>query len=174
MPHPNVRRATKTDGEQLGDLWEALLDEQSEMEDRLTVSDDARERWENDVPVWLSDETRRIYVAEEEGEIVGFATAHRTAPPPIYESEGEVYLDEIFVRPARRNEGFGAQLVEAVTTWADHVQAERVRFSVLAKNSDARAFWESQEAAPFTITYTIERTAREAKDEDEGIKKIGF
>jgi GNAT superfamily N-acetyltransferase len=174
MPHPNVRRATKTDGEKLGDLWEALLGEQSEMEDRLTVSEDARERWENDVPVWLSDETRRIYVAEEDGEIVGFATAHRTAPPPIYESEGEVYLDEIYVRPERRNEGFGAQLVEAVTTWADQVQAERVRFSVLAKNGDARAFWEEHEAAPFTITYTIERTARKSDEKDEGIKKIGF
>ena len=174
MPHPNVRRATKSDTDTLGDLWEALLDEQSDVENRLRVSEDARERWENDVPVWLSDETRRIYVAEDDGEIVGFATAHRTAPPPIYESEGEVYLDEIYVRPERRNKGFGAELVEAVTTWADHVQAERVRFSVLAKNSDARGFWESQEASPFTITYTIERTAQEPDGKDEGIKKIGF
>jgi len=174
MPYPDVRRALKSDVPVVTELWEAFLAEQAKEDQRLRVSEDAVERWENDMPLWLEDKTRRVYVAEQEGRIVGFATAHRTAPPPIYESKGEVYLDEIYVLPEARRNGFGRQLVEAVVAWTDRVQAERVRLSVLAENSEARTFWASHDAAPFSLTYTIERDPPQDESADEGSKKIGF
>lgn len=174
MSHPDVRRAQPVDQPAVGDLWADLLTDQEELDDRFGVAEDARERWENDFPMWLEDETYRVYVAEQDDKIVGFATAHRWGPPPIYAESSEVYLDELYVRPEERRAGFGTQLVDAVRTWGDRIGARRTRLSVLHANEAARAFWESQEAQPLTVTYTIEGSTASETAEDEGSKKIGF
>jgi GNAT superfamily N-acetyltransferase len=173
MEYPDIRRAQEADQTAVGDLWVQLLDEQDELEDRFGIAEDARNRWDNDFPMWLDDETYRVYVAETGGEVVGFATAHRWGPPPIYEESSEVSLDELYVRPDDRRKGIGTQLVNAVRDWVDRIGVRRIRLNVLSANEDARAFWTAQDAIPLTLTLTIERTGDEEGD-DEGSKKIGF
>lgn len=174
MSYPDVRRALKSDVDAVTQCWSNFLTEQASLDERLRISEDAIERWENDMPLWLEDETRRVYVADRNEAVVGFATAHRMAPPPIYESRGEVYLDEIYVDPNYRRNGLGEQLVEAVMAWSDRVKAERVRLSVMAQNVAAQTFWEAQDAVSFSITYTIERDLPEDEATNEGTRKIGF
>lgn len=174
MRYPDVRRAQKADQEVVGDLWARLLKEQEELEDRFVVADDARQRWANDFPMWLDDETRRVYVAESDKEIVGFASARRWGPPPIYEESSEVYLDELYVRPSHRRQGLGTQLLNALRDWADRLGAQRLRLRKLAANDEAQAFWAAQEARPLTTTLTIEREDSKKEADDEGSKKIGF
>jgi len=173
MSYPDVRRAQPEDQDPVGDLWVQLLDEQDELEDRFGIADDARDRWDNDFPMWLDDETYRVYVAESDDDIVGFASAHRWGPPPIYAESSEVYLDELYVRPDDRREGIGTQLVDAIRDWTDRIGARRIRLNVLSANEEARAFWAAQDATPLTLTFTIEGAGAEAAD-DEGSKKIGF
>lgn len=174
MSYPDVRRAQPADQAAVGDLWMQLLDEQNALEDRFGVAEDARDRWDNDFPMWLEDETYRVYVAEGEDEITGFATAHRWGPPPIYAERSEVYLDELYVRPDDRREGCGTQLVDAVRDWTDRIGAQRLRLNVLAANKAGRAFWTALDAQPLTLTYTIEQTDAAEETDDEGSKKIGF
>lgn len=170
----SIRRARKDDAERIGELWLALLHEQAEHDDRIGVADDALERWRNDVPMWLDDETRRLFVAEKGDTIQGFASAHRWGPPPIYAESEEVYLDEIYVAPEIRRTGLGSQLVEAVREWAEGVGAERVRLQVLAENETGNRFWDDHDATPLVVTRAIECTPSEAASQDEGSKKIGF
>ena len=178
MSYPDVRRAQPADQETVGDLWVRLLDAQDELESRFGVAEDARDRWDNDFPQWLDDETYRVYVAETDGEIVGFATAHRWGPPPIYAESSEVYLDEIYVRPGDRRGGIGTQLVDAVRDWSDRTGARRIRLSILAANDEAQAFWATQDARPLSTTLTMEQEGAAPEDrsdeDDEGSKKIGF
>ena len=178
MDHPDVRRAQMTDQEAVGDLWTRLLEEQETLDDRFAMAENARDRWGNDFPLWLDDETRRIYVAEGGDEIVGFSSARRWGPPPIYEESSEVYLDELYVRPSHRRQGLGTQLLSALRTWANRLGARRLRLSVLFANEAAQAFWTSQDAQPLTMTYTLERDGSGGDEEDEeskeGSKKIGF
>jgi len=175
MDFPDVRQAQTEDQAAVGDLWTALLTAQADLDDRIGVSEDARERWENDFPMWLEDDTSRLYVAEsDDGAVVGFAGARRWGPPPIYAESSEVFLDELFVHPDHRRKGYGSQLVRAVRTWADRIAAHRIRLRVLTSNADGRAFWAAQDAIPLTMTLTIEGDAGDASDADEGTKKIGF
>jgi GNAT superfamily N-acetyltransferase len=176
MNYPDVRRAQKADQEAVGQLWQQLLDEQSDLDDRMSVAEDAFERWQNDFPVWLEDETARIYVAEaDDGSLAGFVTARRWGPPPIYEESSEVYLDELFVRPEARRQGYGTQLVHAVRDWTDQLGARRIRLRVLTSNQSGRSFWAAQEALPMSMTFTIEGNApQDEGGSDEGSKKIGF
>lgn len=152
----------------------ALLDEQESFDDRFARAEDARERWENDFPLWVENETRRVFVADRADDVVGFASARRWGPPPIYEESTEVYLDELFVRPSDRRQGVGTQLVNAVHDWADQMGARRLRLRALVENEAAQAFWAAQEARPITTAFTIECETEVEKTDDEGSKKIGF
>lgn len=174
MDFPDVRRAQQADRDRIGDLWLRLLREQASLDDRFDVAEDALERWENDFPMWLDDETARVYVAERDQEIVGFASARRWGPAPIYKESSEVFLDELYVQKEARRQGLGTQLLRAVREWTDRLGAERIRLNVLTANDAGRAFWDAQEAVPMTMTFTIECSTRDTSPDDEGSKKIGF
>lgn len=174
MQHADVRRAQSSDQTTVGDLWVKLLREQEKLDDRFEMADDARDRWDNDFSMWLDDETSRIYVAEADGEVVGFVSARRWGPPPIYAESSEVYLDELYVRPSDRRQGYGTQLLNAVRHWTEQIGAKRIRLGILTANEEARAFWQAQEAIPLTVTLTIEGTEQAGDERDEGTEKIGF
>jgi GNAT superfamily N-acetyltransferase len=156
MTSSTVRRAKQADHKALGALWIAFMSEQAGLDDRLAVADDARERWDNDFPVWLNDDRQATFVAEVDGALRGFVTAHQWGPPPIYEDAVEVYLDELYVLPEARRNGLGAELVAAVRTWASALGAVRIRLQALHANETAQAFWAACGAEPFAITHTVE------------------
>lgn len=174
MDHPDVRAAEHSDREAVGTLWAQLLDEQADLDERVGVAEDARERWDNDFEMWLDDETARLFVVESDDRVVGFASARRWEPAPIYAASSEVYLDELFVRPEDRRRGFGSQLVNAVREWVHELGANRLRLRVLTANAAGRAFWAAQDALPLSMTLTIETGGGGDGEADEGSKKIGF
>lgn len=159
----------------MADLWKAFLEEQTALDERLQMADDALERFRNDFPVWLSDETQRVFVAEQEGEVLGFAAAHRSGPPPIYAEVSEVYIDELYVTREARGKGLGRQLAAAIRHWAERLRADRLRLTMLAANDNARTFWERQGARPFSESFTIELESSPGEEEGEESKRsFGF
>lgn len=173
MESYNIRRARKKEAEQVAALWEQFLAEQEKLEERFRAADDASERWLNDFPLWLEDETRRIFVAENGGSIAGFISVHRTGPPPIYADASEVYVDEIYVVPEHRGKGIGGELVGKVRAWAEELAADRLRFACLSNNDAARAFWQKQQARSFYTTMTIELEGQVQNDKPAS-RRLGF
>lgn len=151
-----IRRAKITDQVQIGDLWRAFLVEQGHMDSRVMPSNDALLRWKNDFPTWIRDESRRIFIAEEDGILQGFITALQWAPPPIYMDCSEVYINELYVVPHNRGCGIGTRLFYAVKGWTLSTAAVRIRLRMLASNKRGEHFWKKLSALPFSITMTIE------------------
>lgn len=169
-----VRRAKPADQDVLGELWVAFMTEQASHDARLAVADDARERWDNDFVVWLNDDRQATFVAETDGALHGFVTAHQWGPPPIYEAAVEVYLDELYVAPAARRNGVGSQLVAAVCEWASSQGAARIRLQALDANANAQAFWAERGARPFAVTHTVELDPAEPSSTEAASRSIGF
>ena len=155
MGTATIRQVRRRDEVAVTELWQALLESQTALDDRFRMSDDALERWQNDFPTWLGADTRRLFVAEEDGQVVGFATAERWTPSPVYAPSVGVYVSELYVDDEARREGVGQQLVEAVRGWAETLGADHLRVGVLAENAAGEAFWKTLGATPFSTTYTI-------------------
>ena len=175
MTPPVIRRACKDDKEQAGALWLRLVNEHAAMDPRFGVAGDALERWTNDFEYWLDNEQSRVFVAEREGALVGFVTACLWEPPPVYSFSEEVYLNELYVVPEARRQGVGHRLVEAVKAWAEALPVDRLRFGVLAANTDGRAFWQRQHARPVSLTFTIDLDPSAAPAKTQKKKtRLGF
>ncbi|MDQ7040695.1 MAG: GNAT family N-acetyltransferase [Rhodothermus sp.] len=158
MEQITIRPARWDDAEALETLWWRLLEEQAALDPTFAPAADARRRWRNDFMLWVRDRMYRLLVAEHSRELIGFISAHQWSPPPIYRQELEVYINELYVLPGYRRQGIGAQLVAAVRAWAQEIGAVRLRLGVLAANREGLAFWERQQARPFSITLTIPLT----------------
>lgn len=150
-----VRQARKSDADAVEALWAQLLADHAALDPRFRPADDAPARWRNDFPVWLDDTTRRIFVAEVGGEVVGFVSAHRWSPPPVYVFTSEVYVDELYVRPRMRGQGHGQALMDAVRAWAEELDADQIRLTALAQNPSAVSFWQHQGATPFSTVMVL-------------------
>jgi GNAT superfamily N-acetyltransferase len=151
-----VRPARENDREGLEALWQTFLEEQSGLDARFVVADDAGERWNNDLSEWIGASVHRLFVAERDDDKIGFACAHLWFPAPIYEQELEVYLDELYVVSAWRRRGVARSLFEQVRAWAQERKARRIRLGVLSANTGGLAFWEAVGAEPFVETMVID------------------
>ncbi len=93
------------------------------------------ERWKR----VIADGSSRVYVAEEDGEVVGFASGGRErAGEQGY--EGELYA--IYVLDAAQHRGFGRELVRATVSGLRELGLNDMIIWVLRDNSPARAFYE--------------------------------
>ncbi|QTM98949.1 GNAT family N-acetyltransferase [Sediminibacillus dalangtanensis] len=77
------------------------------------------------------------FVALEEGNVVGAAGGGMTE-----EKEAEIYV--LYLDPARRNEGIGTMLLEAVTEQQKHLGAIKQWVSVAEGNQKAIPFYETR------------------------------
>lgn len=151
-----VRLATLADESAVAGLWSDLLREEASLDTRFRPSQDAIDRWGADYSVWLQDTTRLMAVAETEGVVTGFVSAHLWGPEPIFEEVVEVFVEYLFVRRDRRRGGVGTALVGRVAEWASSLGASRLRLRSLARSEDASLFWRSHGADPFSVEMLLE------------------
>lgn len=167
-----IRPARKSDEEAIGRMWYELLRSQGEFDGRFAPSEDARERWENDFPAWIDRLSRRIFVADVDGDVRGFISAEQWAPPPIFDDTPGVYIHELFVDPDYRRAGIGTDLVQAVRDWAREIGVNQLRLSILAGNGGAGAFWRAVGGEAIAQMFAVKWDAPETDPDKE--RAIGF
>jgi GNAT superfamily N-acetyltransferase len=80
-----------------------------------------------------------VYVASDAGRIIGFAAANRREPPKLgFDAE----LSAIYLAADRKRQGIGRRLVAAVAAAQRERGATGMITWIIAKNQDARAFYE--------------------------------
>jgi GNAT superfamily N-acetyltransferase len=169
-----IREADLEDAATVHALWAHLVREHEALDERFVMADDAPERWLNDFPHWIEDLLHCFLVAEVEGRSVGFIHAQCWEEPPIYATVAEVFVIEIYVHPDYRGQEIGAAMVDELKTWSRSQASERLRFGVLAANTEGHAFWEAQGARPISIAYTIDLEIEKNKADSKPRRRIGF
>ncbi|MFD4182991.1 GNAT family N-acetyltransferase [Rhodococcus sp. NPDC058514] len=85
------------------------------------------------------------HVAEEAGAVVGMALWFRNFS--TWDGVHGIYLEDLFVQPARRGAGHGTALLAALARECADNDYSRLSWSVLNWNAPSIAFYESLEAA---------------------------
>jgi predicted N-acetyltransferase YhbS len=97
--------------------------------------------------LWLHSNPRIIFVAEEEGELIGMVNLQvfERMPKPGRKASCWVYLSNAFVSPGSRNGGVGSSLLRMVIAHARSIGAVRITLSPTADSIDfyKRAGFES-------------------------------
>jgi GNAT superfamily N-acetyltransferase len=136
----STRPANATDTQRLLDLWLELIEHHRRLSPDLPGLEPTRASLLGEIERGVASAACRIFVAESEGQILGFLFAE--ADPPRGSGEGGIgRIHETFVLPEQRDRGTGAVLVRAAVGWLRDRGASRVTVRVEEANPEARLFW---------------------------------
>ena len=126
------------------DLWLPFAAEMADLDSYDELADDVR----GDALTYrerrFDEEDAVTFVADVDGELIGYATGDLTATPPVFARGDEVNVEDVYVAPTHRREGVATALLDAVAEWARGRDADHLTLSVNAGNDDALAFYERE------------------------------
>lgn len=102
----------------------------------------------------ILDDTKPIFVAVEEGEIIGYAFCVITKYQNhnIFTDIKTLYIDDLCVDETKRGKNIGKTLYEYVLAFAKEIDCYNVTLNVWSDNKGALAFYEKMELSPQKIT----------------------
>lgn len=92
---------------------------------------------------WLDDDDRTLFVAETDGELVGYASAGLVESPPIYERGRRAHIDSLYVKPDFRRQGIARRLIDRVEAWAIENDCALLGITAHTENAPARRLYEA-------------------------------
>ena len=135
MSNVNIRPAVVADAELVFALICELADYEKLRHEVVATVESSRE-W-----IFGHNSCTEVLIAELDGEPVGFAIYFVTYS--TFLARQGIYLEDIYVREAKRGQGVGKQLLAAVARVAADRQCGRLEWSVLDWNKPAIDFYES-------------------------------
>lgn len=140
-----IRRARPEDVPLIGRLWESLVDYHHQLDHNLpTAANDGGRLYAQRIQGRLADTHTRVFVAEEDGRVVGYVLSVIVdMPPEMFAHTVGGFLADIYVEPDYRRHGIGRELVNAVVAWFQSCGATYYEWYVAAENAAGHAFWES-------------------------------
>ena len=129
-----IRAIRPDDRENWQPLWQGYLDFY-----RAVLAPEVTER------TWAAlaegDSAVRGVVAEENGELIGFA--HLIMHPTTWASGPSCYLEDLYITKSSRGRGVARQLIEAVYRFADESGAAKVYWLTQEYNAAARSLYDT-------------------------------
>lgn len=108
---------------------------------------------ESDLVSLLSDPDRPVFVAEEDGKVLGygFCILQTIQNDPVRTDSKGLYIDDLCVDEAARGCRIGTALYEHIRTYAKAAGCGSVTLNVWAFNENALGFYEKQGLRPQKI-----------------------
>lgn len=136
-----VRRARQEDLEAVQDLNYQLFEHDYEYDPLLKMSWPYDDEGAAYFTKRVSGDEGVCFVAELEGEIVGYLCGGMMKPYSYRAIEKEAELENMLVTEEHRGQRIGEKLFEQLVTWAKGQGAEKILVSAAAQNVDAIRFY---------------------------------
>ncbi len=130
--------------------WKALYSGYKQFYAVTPVAGDLRVTFD-----WILDENhpQNGVVLEDQGVLVGLANYQVQANPLT--ARDRMYLNDLFVAPARRGEGFGRMLLEALIGQCQARGYESLRWLTAENNTTARILYDKHATAIAFVPYEV-------------------
>jgi GNAT superfamily N-acetyltransferase len=132
-----VRSGTLDDLPRIESMWVALYNNQREQRMLVEVPPNGFESWSSSMSVAF-DRFTSLFIAEYEGELIGFLAGRIRVMPPYFGGKAVGFLSEIFILPQHRKRGIARRLMLAGLEWCKTQQVNRVEAQVLMDNKASR------------------------------------
>ena len=149
-----VRRAGRRDLEPIEPLWLALRQHEAKLDARLVIVPGAERLARAHREVILTDRTTAIFVADDQGELVGFLHAEIQRNNPAYRSDRLGEIVDLFVVEESRSNGIGSRLLETAVEWFHSHNAPEYQVSTLVATPGVARFFERHGALPLSLRLT--------------------
>ena len=100
----------------------------------------------------IAAEASAVLVAEQRGELVGFAAAYLDLESVRFGMR--CWVEDLAVSPAHRSRGLGKMLLDAAKEWARERGATHLELDSGEAREDAHRFYEREEPAWRSISYS--------------------
>ena len=139
-----IRRGTKSDTKEVLRLWRGMMELHAQADGRFRprpapFGEQAMEQHLAD-GVWDRDDVC-VYVAEDEGRLVGQIIGMMREPYPVFEPGRYGYVTDIVVDEPARRKGVGRALFLALREWFRAQGADHIRLRAAHRNRAGQAFW---------------------------------
>lgn len=140
-----IRLASEADAEQIGRLWLQMVDYHHTFDPHtFRAADDGAELYARRILQSLSDPWTRIFVAEIDGNLAGYALGMvADITTEMFQPLRSGLLSDIFVGAEHRRQGLGRALVAEMSDWFQKQKVDHFEWHVSAQNLAAIQFWQS-------------------------------
>jgi len=137
-----IREATIKDLKDVKFLWLKLAEEMYKIEEYIFPSRENAERWFSSVVSILREGRGKVFVAQLNGEIVGFIYFVHSLRMFFEVSKQVALISDMYVKPEFRRRGIGSLLLEKCFEHLRKLDIKHVMLSVLSENLAAVKFYE--------------------------------
>jgi ribosomal protein S18 acetylase RimI-like enzyme len=135
-----IRPGSSDDMPRLESLWLAFYEDQKRRGMLLDLPVDAFAHWTKSYVPVLS-RFACLFVAEKNGELVGFLAGRIRSLPPYFGGSQAGFISEVYVANAHRGHGVGRHLVLSATRWFQELGLRRIELQVIMNNTPARELY---------------------------------
>lgn len=149
MSKLGVRRATIEDVDALVELWHLIMQERAQFDRRLKLSTDAPALWKKELQSWLTRDDMTVFVAHNEGKLVGYVVGWILERPIFTFQERYGYISDLGVDGHAHLGGIGTVLFDGIKAWFREHAVERLDIQVMHCHPIAQAFWRAKGATQY-------------------------
>ena len=137
-----IRPARAADAGAVAELWQAMADQHAGYDpEAWCYHPDARGRWREEFESFLEQDDKVLLVAEESGEVIGFAVT--AVEEPLVEMLRRCgIVREVVVRSSARGRGVATRLMQAAFQALKALGAEEVILHAALENAAAIGLYE--------------------------------
>lgn len=132
-----IKQATMDDFDELFKLKLESREEARQFNEKLVATNEVADRYESYLKKDLSNEWRAVFIAVEDGKIVGMVLGKIFRSMYIQGHERLGYISNLYVKKGFRKKGLGKKLTQAVIDWFKSKEAVALTLEVYEKNKAA-------------------------------------
>ena len=141
MEKLNIRQATMEDFDELFKLKLESREEARQFNKKLVPVNDVAGRYEEYLKKDLSSEWRAVFIAVDDGNIIGMVLGKIFRSMYIQGYERTGYISNLYVKKEFRKRGAGEKLTKAVLDWFRSKDATALTLEVYEANDTAKDFY---------------------------------
>jgi GNAT superfamily N-acetyltransferase len=136
-----IRRAQQSDLDQLVALWQELAELHADLVPEFALVPSGEQSVRAHLAKLLRDDNERVFVAEENGALIGFINGAVRENPPVFVERYIGYIEDVIVTARPRRHGVGEQLVHTINAWFHERGVCIIHLTAATGNPIAQTFW---------------------------------